>query len=357
VKKFKKIALYTLGSIVALFVVLMIVSLVVGPPATDTSPNTESAEDAYYDPQLESLRERNAELDDVYQRDEQRAGSFPEGEGDNPFAEVGELSDFDSFGSEEETFAEDSSLPQDAIDPQSENDVIEAEGTLSPDENFIDAMNEDSDVADPFADVSSSERDVSTPDESSWDGQPVNNEQTANRNTSPGRSVSGEQLEEVRTSLDSKIESLKSLLHSELSRHQVELLEAQSNSADSESLNHLQREMQLINTQLAALSEHSESLTTTLASVQADVTEMKTQRDAIQRQAARPQRPSATTLRNLYKLQRIEGATATMIGQNTGDTYTFRQGDSIAYGGRVGGISGDTVTLTWGDISTKLSIF
>lgn len=106
---------------------------------------------------------------------------------------------------------------------------------------------------------------------------------------------------------------------------------------------------------IAAQSNSTHAELTALAAKVESLENAQAQRQQTQRSQA--QTPSADRLRNLYHLERIEGGTARLVGQNTGRHYIVAAGDTLAYGGRVASIRGDRVTLQWPTVTTTLSVY
>src|SRR5690554_2124114 len=111
--KAKKIALYVVGALVGLLLILGLIGTFMPQQG-----GAEHSGSDYHDPRLEQLRERSAELDEVFDGRSEMVdpGAFEE----DPFAPQGQLSDFDSFSDaaeatgmpEEEMLVEPSPFPE-----------------------------------------------------------------------------------------------------------------------------------------------------------------------------------------------------------------------------------------------------
>jgi hypothetical protein len=326
-QKLKKILIYTGGGIGGLFALLIVASMFMG---TSSLPDME--EDARVsDQKLDALREREAELQDVYEG-EGNAFFTPESD-EELYANVGELSDFDappvapappSSDPEDSPFHNDNALSNTSLVAEPNN------GAPFENDPLLEAAPEDVEMP------QSEEHQVEHPSDvasvnTNPDPTPLLLEEIAALETRVGREL--EQFERVLTRIEAQLndaprqENIASAVRDDLQLIRQSQSEIANQASDARS-------------EVIALATRIESL-----------------ESARTRAATQRLQPSSTELRNLYELDRIEGGTAILIGQNTGRRFIMSEGDSLAYGGHISAIRGDRVTLRWPNMTTTLSIY
>lgn len=321
--KAKKIIIGVLGSLIGFLLILgLIGAFLLDGDGSGGAPEKGD----YYDPRLEELRERSAELDEVYEGTAEELGHAEAGE--DPFASQGELSDFDNFDGAQEEPARDSPKVEIEDAPSQEKTHSFGEPTapldaVQPEDEMRESVRDDS-----VASIGDTSR-----------KSPFDNIPTA------GDGITDDDLDEA----------IKGATRNLVRQEALELFQARQERRLNNIDQTLREVPELIQQGVSAALEESgdakqevaeqiEALTQRIASLEA-------------KKRAKPTRPSGATLRNLYRIKRISGDTALLIGQNSGREFTFRVGDSIAYGGTVTRIKGDSVTLRWPNTQTTLSIY
>lgn len=307
----KKVSLIVVGG----FIGLLLIAGILGQflPSDDKATSAEE----YHDQKLEDLRERSAELDDVYEGDSQVADA-PEA-GENPFADKGSLSDFDAMPEEEQKV--------------SKNDGVDADANL---EAALNQEPEDVQVVEPEP----VDDDLGNEAGGGLEGSSFSD--TISLTAEEVDDIAVRASERASLNMASKAEIIE--LDGEL-RQKIHRL----NQKVDEIPDLIKREANALNT-----GEESSDLSADIEALAGRIEAIETKNKSQRKKAAHP---SSATLQNLYRLSRIEGSTAVLIGQNTGRTYRFAQGDSLAYGGTLTGINGDSVTLRWSNTQTTLSLY
>lgn len=315
--KTKKTFKYVGGGVGGLFVLLIAAGMFIEPPQNqDGAPGLSSSGDS----RLDELRERSAELDDVY--DVGDANFAQPDSNDDLFASVGELSDFDQFKEPEPSHEQD--LEQGTF--FSDDVHSDDQGVVSPDEAMVDQLNErDGEV---FGEISPSD----------FESPP---------------SIAEEDMQQLRDDVFAAVSAMELEL-----RDDIQHLET---NVQQQAASQLDVDFAALREELRALQASHTELRSQLHDTpddQAELSERVAQLEQqLQQRNARAQRPSDSTLRNLYRLERIQGRTAVLVGQNTGTRFTFSEGDSLAYNGTISVIRGDSVTLRWPSTSVTLAIY
>lgn len=320
-----------IGIVGALFGLLLLMGLA-GTFLLDDKSAPPPA-DEYHDQRLEDLRERNKELDEVYQGASEGVEA-PSADGD-PFAPKGELSDFDDLGDTTPDKALEGALNGKPSPPEPEP---EPEPAAKDADSAQPQAVEPSAQNDPFASietVASSDPEASqesTPPDPTNDSSDQADNHLAER-VAKLSALSTENQEEVRqfaAQYRARIDDIETRL-GQLSALVKRTAEEAVDDGDAP----------------AETAEAVAALSMRIAALE--------KKKSAQRQ--RSARPSGATLRGLYRLNRIERNIAFLTGQNTGRQYTFREGDSLAYGGTLTRIDGDSVTLQWSSTQATLSLF
>lgn len=337
----KKITLLVGGVLVGFLLIVGVLGAFLAP-----SQGVDTSEGEYYDPRLEELRERSAELDEVYEGNstflEDPAAS------DDAFINTGQLSDFDSFIDE----PIENEAPVTGIAPEHEPEQEHEPSTLAEGASNTSVM------PSPFDRISTAETDDTDTDllmalDSGGDfvsRDDMTDPQTAYAPSTARSAMDRHEVEEiVRHAVADAIGQHHELisLKASVSAQQQQAIELEERlDAQPELFRELAEELTVNN------SKESFDLMVATLNERMDALEARTQ---AQQQQAR--RPSTAQLQNLYRLERIVGNTVVLVGQNTGRQYTFSEGDSLAYGGTLAAIRGDSVTLRWPTTQTTLSIY
>lgn len=318
-QKLKKILIYAVGGVVGLFVLLIIASMFMD---TSSLPAMDDDSASLSDPKLEKLRQRESELNEVYEGEDD-AFLTPDSS-DDLYADVGELTDFDAPASSEvEAPAKNTLSPAPMV---AEEPATAASANRSPAEKNPDVV---------VADL------LNKPQPTTMDGD-------------QSRSAPASLVEQQELAL--KVELLGEQTRRDIGEIQDTLSALSERPAlGSEILNGIQDSLNTLLASQASMKDKNNAMAQEMASLSARIEDLEAQK----KRAARARKPSASPsmLRSLYHLERIQGGTAVLIGQNTGTRYSVAQGDSLAYGGRVAAIQGDRVTLRWPNVTTTLSIY
>lgn len=315
--KVKKIALSIAGGFIGLLLILGLIGVFLGGQGTLDNPESE-----YYDPRLEELRERSAELDEVYEGKSEMVE--PNSDGEDPFASRGELSNFDSFQDD----------PQEP--PQA--GAADSESFVSPEE-----------ASPPPAPVSEPDS-FSGPEPKANDSALVESLQREEPTTSPFDTVQPRAAGIDESDVEAMVSEAVEAAMADVVTKSVLSDRLQALNLQRENLTETIR--QSVDEALA--SRGADELAVSVAELNERIESLETEKQAARRRASQP---SANQLRNLYRLEKIAGKSAVLIGQNTGREFTFGEGDTLAYGGTVASIRGDSVTLRWPNTQTTLSIY
>lgn len=291
--------------------------------------------DEYHDQRLEDLRERDKELDEVYE-------GTPEvvedpGAGEDPFAPKGELSDFDDLGDTTPDKALGDALSGKPSPPQLEPEPAPAPAAKDVDDAQP-IVAEQSAPNDPFDAIETAEPSAGA---------------AAQSNTPPDstRDVSEQSVSNIAEKVASL--STRSMESQEELRRFDDKYRARIDDIET-TLNQLSALVKRTAAEAADDGDVPAETTEAVAALSMRIAALEKKKSAQRQRAARP---SGATLRGLYRLNRIEGNTAFLTGQNTGRQFSFREGDSIAYGGTLTRIDGDSVTLQWSSTQATLSLF
>lgn len=334
-KKFtvKKVFLAILGLLLTLLILIAIANTMAPRSAKQADSSSE-----YYDPKLEALRERNNELDLIYEGDE---GDFVEVEeladGDL-FSPTNQLSDFDTF--------KEKASSEGVQDPIPDPELIEPTGTLEAEPELGEQTSDD-----PFASISP-KAEVSSlsddPDRDMVTALSIEAEQSPS--SAPVQTEVTQ--EDIRDALDVYFSQNPSILSSD---DLEDLARDQTNR-----FNELSMELQTMT--LEAQSEIRSAIDNVdFSEVQLQIGALVERLDSLEAQSQLRQQqanqPSRAQLQNLYRLKRIENQSVELVGQNTGRSFTFSEGDRIAHGGTVTKIDGGNVTLSWPSTTITLSVY
>jgi len=329
-QKVKKILIYAGGGIGGLFVLLIVASMFVD---TSELPGMDQ-EEGLRDARLEELRQREAELQDVFEGEGDGVFINPDSDED-PFAEVGVLSDFDELNADTPPQVNNSAAQPAEVGENEFADMGDPDFPSEPEDPY--AFEEDGDS---FADSDAL------------------NDTAA---FTPATPAASEPEDRLRSDVMEEIHSLEERLKDQL--RNLEVLVGQIDTApDTTTVEGL---MNTLTDDIAALRDSQERIAAQSNSTHAELTALAAKVESLenaqaqrqQTQRSQAQTPSADRLRNLYHLERIEGGTARLVGQNTGRHYIVAAGDTLAYGGRVASIRGDRVTLQWPTVTTTLSVY
>lgn len=321
--KVKKTFKYVGGGLVGIIVLLVVAGMFIDPPQTQVDTSQQEAGSG--DQRLDELRVRNEELDNVFEAGETEFAQ-PDAS-DDLFAEVGELSDFDQPREVEEVSRNDSTDEQSA--PFSNNSPSSADNVAmdSPDDTMVDEMNANADA-------------LSAGDNTSFGDAPM-------------PSIAQEDIQQLKDDVFAALSTMELQLSDEMEQLES-AIDQQASSQSGLDVAALRESVLALAATQDELYAQIQDSPDEQAELVARVEQLESQ---LQQRQARAQRPSDSTLRNLYRLDRIQGNTAVLIGQNTGTRFTFSEGDSLAYNGSVSAIRGDSVTLRWPTTSVTLSIY
>ncbi|CAM3858921.1 hypothetical protein VRRI112168_03545 [Vreelandella rituensis] len=118
-----------------------------------------------------------------------------------------------------------------------------------------------------------------------------------------------------------------------------------------ETLAATQKEPSIDASQLENMHSKLDTLSEQVASLAEQQQKIEQKRSETARVSARP------NVEGLYQAIAIENGKAVLRGQNTGRTYRLAPGDSLAYGGTLTSIKGDSIQLKWPHQEVVLSIY
>jgi len=280
---------------------------------------------------LAELREKEAELEEIYQGTEE---TLYQGESDDPALLEGEAGQFSNFDARPEPPAQEPA-PEPVPEP-------EAEDQATPDDVLTQSLMEQ----DMPADAAGVDDGRLAAIEDRLDALAREIQNVANTQQ-VGDVTSESAVEPIREDLS----GLKSQVASISDR--LEELGDQD----------LSDEPQVDDERLDALSERFEAFSEAMALQLEGLDERlkEVAEDAAKRaQAPEPKRtaaPSRPAVSGLYQLLAIEGNVAVLEGQNTGRTYRIAEGGDLVYGGRLLDIDGDQAVLAWPHRTVELSIY